>query len=80
MRLASTRTLRREIDEAVIAGKPIGAIDAVRLVRRVWDYIGEAHARARPMQPEPVTPLPRRTRPPRRPVPERRTARSRIAA
>ena len=55
-------------------------IDAVRLVRRVWDYIGEAHERARPMQPEPVTPLPRRTRPPRRPVPERRTARRRIAA
>ena len=27
MRLASTRTLRREIDEAVIAGKPIGEPD-----------------------------------------------------
>jgi hypothetical protein len=55
-------------------------IDAVRLVRRVWDFIGEAHARARPMQPEPVTPLPRRTRPPRRPATERRTARRRLAA
>jgi len=28
MRLASTRALRREIDQAVIAGKPIGEIDA----------------------------------------------------
>ena len=55
-------------------------IDAVRLVRRIWDFVGEAHARARPMPAEPVTPLPRRTRPPRGPETARRAARRRLAA
>jgi hypothetical protein len=55
-------------------------IDVVRSLRAAWGFIVEAHAKARPQQPEPVTPLPLRTRPARRPASQRREARRRLAA
>ena len=63
MRLASTRTLRREIDEAVIAGKPIGAIDAEVIApcaldddarAALWLYADACLARADEGHPPPV--------------------------
>jgi hypothetical protein len=55
-------------------------IDVIRLLRAGWGFVVEAHAKARPPQPESVAPLPLRTRPARRPASERRAARRRLAA
>ena len=55
-------------------------LDAARLLPRAWGFVAAAHERARPPQPGPVAPLPRRTRPPRRPATAQRAARRRLAA
>jgi hypothetical protein len=55
-------------------------VDVVRSLRAAWGFVAEQHAKARPPQPEPATPLPVRTRAARRPATARRGARRRLAA